>query len=171
MLFSKKMNESINQQIGNEFGASLQYVAIASHFVGEGLPILSEHFYKQAAEERDHAMRFVKYVVDAGGHVDIPAIPAPTSQFKNVEEAVKLSLAWEINVTKQINDIVDLSQKEHDHTTENFMGWFVNEQLEEVSSMDRLLKVVRRAGDNLIYVEEYIARLKGGAGAEPAVQA
>ncbi len=163
MLISKSMNAAINAQIGHEFGASLQYVAIASHFAGETLQVLSAHFYKQAEEERDHAMKFVKYVLDAGGHVDIPAIPAPASQFKSVEEAVKLSLEWEMKVTKQINDLLELARKEHDYITENFLAWFVNEQLEEVSSMDKLLKVVRRAGDNLIYVEDYLARLKGKA--------
>lgn len=163
MLISKSMNAAINAQIGHEFGASLQYVAIASHFAGETLQVLAAHFYKQAEEERDHAMKFVKYVLDAGGHVDIPAIPAPTCQFKSVEEAVKLSLQWEITVTKQINDLLELARKENDYITENFLAWFVNEQLEEVSTMDKLLKVVRRAGDNLIYVEDYLARLKGEA--------
>ncbi len=161
MLISKKMNEAINQQIGHEFGASLQYVAIASYFLSESLHILAAHFYKQAEEERDHAMRFVKYVLDAGGRVEIPAIPAPASQFKSVEEPVKLSVEWEMTVTKQINDLLELSRKESDYITENFLAWFVNEQLEEVSSMEHLLKVVRRAGpNNLLYVEDYVARLK-----------
>src|SRR5207245_11723319 len=79
MLFSKKMNAAINEQIGREFAASLEYVSIASSFASEGLPELAKHFYRQAEEERDHAMRFVKYVVDAGGKVAIPAIPATKS--------------------------------------------------------------------------------------------
>ena len=167
MLISKKMNEAINRQIGNEFGASLQYVAIASYFVSEGLNLLAAHFYKQAEEERTHAMKFVKYVVDAGGRVEIPAVPAPVSKFKTVEDAIKLSLEWEMTVTKQINQLLELSRQENDYTTENFLAWFVNEQLEEVSSMDRLLKVVRLAGpNNVLYVEEYIAHLKGGSEAE-----
>jgi ferritin len=77
MLISKKINDAINQQIGNEFGASLQYVAIATHFDQEALPQLAAHFYKQAEEERDHAMRFVKFVVDTDGEVVIPAVKAP----------------------------------------------------------------------------------------------
>ena len=74
------------------------------------------------------------------------------------EEAVKLSLDWEETVTKQINGLVDLAGKENDHTSHTFLQWFVNEQLEEVSSMDMLLKHVRRAGENLLFVEDYLAR-------------
>ncbi len=169
MLISPKMNAAINEQIGNEFAASLQYVAIASHFAGEGLSELAGKFYLQAEEERDHAMRFVRYVVDAGGRVAIPAVAAPKAQFASVEEAVKLSLEWEQTVTRQINGLVQLAIQEQDYIAQNFLGWFVNEQLEEVSSMDNLLKVVQRAGEqNLLYVESYLARQHGtgvGSGA------
>ena len=75
MLISQEMTAALNQQIGNEFSASLQYVAIAAHFDSESLPELAAHFYRQADEERAHAMRFVKYVLDAGGRVEIPTIP------------------------------------------------------------------------------------------------
>ena len=164
MLISKKMNAAINEQIGYEFAASLQYVAIASHFAGEGLTCLADHFYKQANEERDHAMRFVNYINEAGGRVGIPAIKAPKSEFKTVEDAVKLSLDQEKEVTKKINDLVELAIKESDHISHNMLSWFVKEQLEEVSSMDNLLKVVQRAGEkNLLYVEEYVARHRARA--------
>ena len=87
MLTSKKVVTAINKQIGNEFGASMQYVAIAAYFSGDALPQLAQHFYRQAAEENDHAMRFIKYLTDAGGRVVIPAIGAPQPTFKNAEEA------------------------------------------------------------------------------------
>jgi bacterioferritin B len=161
MLISKKMNAAINQQIGNEFGASLQYVAIASNFAGEGLSALAGHFYKQAEEEREHAMRFVHYLDDAGGKVEIPTIPAPRTSFKNVADAIRLALNHELRVTSQINGLVDLALKESDHISRDMLSWFVREQLEEVSSMDSLLKVVQRAGEsNLIHVEDYITRLE-----------
>src|SRR5215813_14505470 len=108
MLTSQKVIDAINEQIGYEFSASMQYYAIAAHFAAEALPQLSQHFFRQADEEKDHALRFIKYVVDAGGRVMIPAIDAPKSKFKNPEEAVKLSLDQEIHVTKQINALVDL---------------------------------------------------------------
>jgi ferritin len=163
MLISEKVVSALNLQIGNEFGASHQYVAIAAHFDVEGLPELSSHFYRQAEEERQHAMRFVKYIIDAGGRPAIPPIPAPTPKFQFAEEAVKLSLEQEIKVTQQINGLYDLAQKEGDHITLNFLQWFLKEQLEEVSSMDTLLKIVQRAGEaGLLHVEQYLARKKKG---------
>ncbi len=159
MLISKKMNDALNTQVGNEFGASLQYVSIGCYFGKEGLPELSAHFMRQADEERMHALKLAQYVVDAGGQVAIPAIPAPKSELKSAEDAVKLSLEWEMTVTKQINGLVDLAIAESDHISRNFLQWFVNEQLEEVSSMDQLLSIVRRAGESgLLFVEDYLAR-------------
>ena len=169
MLFSERMNAAINEQIGHEFGASHQYVSIASYFDGESLPELARHFYRQAEEERDHAMRFVHYVVDAGGQVVIPAVPAPKATFVSAEEAVQLSLDWENTVTKQIGGLVDLALKENDHTTKTFLDWFVTEQLEEVSSMSTLLGMIRRAGkDGLLFVEAYVGRRPLTSAAAPA---
>ncbi|MCL4179715.1 MAG: ferritin [Verrucomicrobia bacterium] len=158
MLVSKKVTGAINQQIGNEFGASLQYVSIASYLSEEGLIELSSFFYKQAEEEREHAMRFVKYVVDSGGRVEIPAIPAPRHSFKQVLEALELSLNWEREVTNQITALYELAVKESDYLTQNFLSWFIKEQLEEVSTMDTLVKVGKRAKDNLLFLEEFVAR-------------
>jgi len=106
MLTSQKVIDAINEQIGYEFSAELQYYAIASHFAAEALPQLSQHFFRQAEEEKGHALRFIKYVVDAGGRVAIPAIDAPKSKFKTARDAVKLSLDQEIHVTNQINGLV-----------------------------------------------------------------
>jgi bacterioferritin B len=161
MIISKDMNAAINTQIGNEFGAMLQYVAIAAYFSGEGLAELAAHFNRQAEEERLHAMRFVKYLLDAGGAVSISEIPSPRSRFQSAAEAVQYSLGQERTVTNQINDLVELAIKESDHATKNILNWFVDEQLEEVSSMDQLLKVIERAGENnLLYVEDHLARSK-----------
>lgn len=167
MLISKKINDAINQQVGNEFGASLQYVAIAVHFDTRALPQLAAHFYKQAEEERDHAMRFVKFLVDTDADVKIPAVTAPKMKFASAEEAIKLSLEWEMEVTQQIHKLVDIAKKESNYTTDTFLQWFVKEQLEEVSSMDSLLKVIRLAGeDGLLRVEEWLAR-RGGQMSKP----
>lgn len=168
MLISKEMNAAIDEQIGHEFGAMLQYVAIATYFDGEGLPVLARHFYRQAEEERDHAMRFVRYVVDAGGTVAIPAVPAVSSAFGSAEEAVQRSLDWELTVTRQINGLMDRAIKENDHLAHNMLEWFVEEQLEEVSSMETLLRMVRRAGESgLLFVENYLAQGRAAAPASP----
>ena len=159
MLISKKINDALNEQIGNEFNASLLYISIAAHFEGETLPMLAQHFYKQAGEEHGHAMRFVKYILDAGGRMVIPSVPAPQARFASAEEAVKLSLDQELRVTQQVNHLVAMAKAEKDFTTDNFLQWFVKEQLEEVKSMTDLLNVIRRATEkNLLRVEEYLAR-------------
>jgi len=152
----------INQQIGNEFSAMLQYYAIAAHFGAEALPELAGYFWKQAEEEKAHALRFIQFLLDAGARVEIPGAPAPQASFAAAEEAVKLSLEQEERVTAQINTLVSKAKAESDYTSDNFLQWFVKEQLEEVSSMDQLLRVVQRAGEaNLLRVEDYLAREKG----------
>ena len=162
MLASEKLLSAINQQIGNEFGASLQYVSIASHFESQALTGLARFFYRQADEERDHAMKFVKFVVDAEGQLEIPAIPAPKSQFKTAEEAVGMALDWEQEVTKQIYHLVDIAKEDSNYIAIRFLDWFINEQFEEVNTMSHLLQVVERAGeDGLLFVEEFLAR-EGG---------
>jgi ferritin len=166
MLISQELNAAINEQIGHEFGAMLQYVAIATYFDGEALPRLAAHFYRQAEEEKSHAMRLVHYVVEAGGQVAIPAIPAGRSGFSSAEEAVKLSLDQEITVTNQINALTHLAIQDNDHAARIMLDWFVTEQIEEVSSMDQLLRMIQRAGESgLLFVEQFLAE-SGGEGGE-----
>lgn len=158
MLISETLNAKLNEQVGCEFAASIQYTAIAAHFDSESLPYLARHFYKQAAEEHAHAMKFIKFLVDAGGCVEIPVIEKPVSKFSLTEDAVKLSLEQEIKVTNLINALMDLALKENNHIASTFLQWFVTEQLEEVSSMDQLLRIVQRAGEgNLLAIEQYLA--------------
>ncbi len=157
-LISKKVAAAINAQIGMEFLASLQYEAIAAWFKLEGLPRLHAHFVKQAEEERDHAHRFIKYLHDVGVGLEMPGIPAPKCNFKSATEAVQLALNHELKVTDSIKAILTLADKENDRFTQNALQWFISEQLEEVSSMDELLQIVRRAGDGgLLFVEDYLA--------------
>lgn len=159
MLISEPMNAALNQQIGNEFSSSLQYVAIATYFDAESLPELAGFFYRQAEEERAHAMRFVKYVVDAGGKVQIAAVPESNSRFASAEAAVRSALDGEMEVTGQINQLVNLAIQQSDHITQSFLHRFVTEQLQEVATMDALLRIVQRAGEGgLLHVEQYLAR-------------
>ena len=158
MLISQSMNKQMNEQIGHEFGASMQYVNIAAYFDNAALPVLTQHFLRQADEEREHAMKFVRYILEAGGQVAIPAIPAPRHEFASAEEAVSLALEWEYTVTKQINALLDRAFSEHDYVAHDFLEWFAREQLEEVSSMDTLLKMIRRGGEpGLMLVENALA--------------
>ncbi len=168
MLASQKIVDAFNAQIGRELGASHQYIAIASYFARENLDQLSEFFFRQADEEREHAMKFVRFVLDVDGAVEIPEIEKPHPSFETAREAVAKALEWEQEVTRQIYSLVELSQEERNHIASRFLDWFVDEQLEEVTLMSNLLGVVERAGEgNLLYVEDYLVR-HGVEGADSA---
>jgi len=158
MLISKELEKAINAQIGREFGASLQYINIAAYFDSDDLPTLAGFFYRQADEEHMHAMKFLHYVVDAGGSVQIPAIEAPRSEFRAADEAAQLALEWEMEVTRQINDLMDRAIQQNDHIAQDFLRWIVTEQLEEISTMERLLSIIKRSKDNLLFVDDYLSR-------------
>jgi len=172
MLISQPLNDKINEQVGCEFAASIQYTAIAAHFDAESLPFLAQYFYRQATEEHVHAMKFIKFLINAGARVEIPVIAKPVASFPFAEDAVRLSLDQEIKVTDLINSLMDLALKENNHIAATFLQWFVTEQLEEVSSMDQLLKIVQRAGEpNLLLIEQYLAgskRVGAGSRQDPA---
>ena len=158
MLINNELEQAINEQIGREFGASLQYVNIATYFDSDDLPNLAAFFYRQADEERMHAMKFSQYIVDAGGQVRVPEIHAPRHDFASAEEAVKLALEWEMDVTNQINALMELAVSQKDHIAQDFLRWFVTEQLEEVSTMTALLSIVRRSKENELFADDYLAR-------------
>ena len=158
MLISDKINASFNEQVGHELANSNQYVAIAAYFEGESLLGLAKLFYKQAEEERAHAMKFVKFILEAGGKVVVPAIAAVKNEFKSAEDAAQLALDAETRTTNQINDLVTLTIAEKNYIAQNFLQWFVNEQLEEMTSAETHLAVIKRAGPNaLLMVEAYLA--------------
>jgi ferritin len=168
-----RFTDHLNEQVGYEFGASQQYVAIAVHYDAQTLPQLAAHFYRQAVEERNHAMMIVQYLLDADADIRIPGVEEPKVAFADVVEPVALALAQEKRVTEQIADLVKLAREEGDLVGEQFLYWFLQEQREEVSSMSSLLDVVERSRDNVLLVEEYLARESGGenplgAGAPPA---
>jgi len=170
MLISTEIADAINAQIGMEFQASLQYDAIGAHFASESLPKLALYFFKQATEERGHAHRFMKYLIDCGARVVIPALPATINRFQFAKDAVKLSYDQEMAVTQAINCIQDTAVKSGDHLTVTFLQWFIREQLEEVAGMESLLKTVERAGEGgLLLVEQLLTTgsLKGGGPAIP----
>jgi ferritin len=158
MLISKELEQAINDQIGREFGASLQYISIAAYFDADSLPQLAAFFYRQSDEEHMHAMKFEKYIIDAGGQVRIGAVSASRYDFKSAQDAIQAALDWEMEVTKQINALMTLAIEQKDYIAQDFLRWFVTEQLEEISTMETLLRVVGRAGDNLLWVEDFLAR-------------
>ena len=168
-----KFADALNEQIGYEFGASQQYIAVAAHYDAQTLPQLAAHFYRQAVEERNHAMIIVQYLLDADERVVIPGVEAPQTDFADAVAPVALALEQEKRVTDQIVGLVKLARDEGDLVGEQFLHWFLQEQREEVASMTELLTTVERGKDNLLQVEELLARQGGGdspleAGAPPA---
>ena len=163
----------LNEQIGHEFGASQQYIAVAVYYDSQSLAQLAAHFYRQAVEERNHAMMMVQYLLDADHDVVTPGIDAPQTGFSDAVAPVALALEQEKRVTEQIIELVKLARDEGELVGEQFLHWFLQEQREEVASMTDLLAVVQRGKDNLLTVEEYLSRAAGGenpleAGAPPA---
>jgi bacterioferritin B len=161
VLISKELTKAFNEQIGHEFAASMQYVAIAAHFNQRQMKLLAKLFLDQSEEERQHAMKFVQYVLDTKGGLKIPAIPPPTMAFATAEAAVEAALSWEQDVTRQITGLMDLAVKQNDYLAQSFLQWFIDEQLEEVVKMDRLLGVIKQSGErNLLMVEAYLVHIE-----------
>ena len=165
-----RFHDAVNEQIGYEFGASQQYIAIAVYYDSETLPQLSAHFYRQAVEERNHAMMLVQFLLDADQTVKIPAVEAPQTEFEDAVAPVALALEQEKRVTAQISALAALAREEGDLVGEEFLNWFLKEQREEVSSMSDLLKLVQRASEsNLLLAEESLSRVPvGDAGVDPS---
>jgi ferritin len=159
MLISSKINAAFNAQVGHELANSNQYVAIAAWFDGESLKGLAKLFYKQAEEEREHAMKFVEFILDAGGKVEIPAIPAVQNAFASAEAAARLALDAEERTTDQINDLMTLAIAEKNYAAQNFLQWFVNEQVEEIATASTNLDVIKKAGPNVLMVEAYLSHI------------
>ena len=160
--------DRLNEQVGHEFAASQQYLAIAVYYDDETLPRLAAFFYAQSLEERNHALMMIQYLLDAGVEAPIPGVDAPQTAFGDVVEPVALALAQERRVSEQINGLAGIARSEGDYTSEQFMQWFIKEQVEEVASMNDLLKVVTRAKDNPLLAEEYLARESPASeGADP----
>jgi ferritin len=155
-----RFRQALNEQIGREFAASQQYVAIAVYYDSETLPQLAGHFYRQAVEERNHAMIIVQYLLDSDEQVAIPGVESPRTEFPDPIAPVALALEQEKQVTAQIVELAKLAREEGELVGEQFLHWFLEEQREEVSSMSDLLNTVRRATDaNILLVEDYLARV------------
>jgi ferritin len=159
-ILSKKsqFHELLQAQVGNEFSASQQYIALAVWFDNEDLPRLAAHFYKQALEERNHAMMIVQFLMDNDIPVVIPGTETPINEFKAPRDLVALALRQEQQVTDQIVALAKAAREEGDYIGEQFLQWFLKEQVEEVSSMKTLLTIMDRADGNMFYVETFLTR-------------
>ncbi len=159
--------EKLQEQIGHEFAAHQQYVAIATYYDALTMPQMAALFYAQALEERDHAMMMVQYLLDADEQVVIPALDAPQMDFADVVSPVELALAQEKRVTDQINELTRVAREASDFASDQFMQWFIKEQVEEVATMSDLLAVVTRSKDDLERIEDWVAREDSGPDSDP----
>lgn len=155
-------------QVGNEFSASQQYIAVAAWYERATLPELAGFFYRQAVEERNHAMMLLKFQLDTDRAIDLPGVDKPRSEFPDAIEPVRVALAQEKRVTEQIKAMTRAARDESDFQAEQFLQWFLKEQVEEVSSMGDLLATLEHSAGNLLLVEDYVVRISaGGEGVDP----
>jgi ferritin len=162
-----RFTDQLNVQIGNELAAHNQYLACAVYYDDLTMPQMAAFFYAQALEERAHAAMMIQYLLDTDAQVVIPAVEAPVNEFDDVVAPVALALAQEKRVTDQVNSLLRIARDEDDFASEQFMQWFIKEQVEEVATMSDLLAVTTRNRDDIEDIEEYVAREQGGAETDP----
>jgi ferritin len=155
---SERFVDALSAQIAREFGAAHQYVAVGTYYAAETYPQLATYFYRQAEEEREHAMKMVNYLVDRGVQPDIGAIDAPRKSFGDHVEPIRLALDQERRVTVQISELFEIARETRDYQSEQFMQWFLEEQVEEEAAMGDLLAVAERTRTVPMLLEEYLAR-------------
>ena len=158
MIINQRTADAMNEQIQSEFHASSQYVAMAIYFDERGLPDLAQFFYRQAEEERMHAMKFVHFMLETGAKPLIPPVPEVRNAFDDAADAVQTALNQELTVTDQINNLVRIAMEENDFTSNNFLQWFVEEQVEEVDTFSTLLQTIEHAAGNMLFVEDFVRR-------------
>ena len=166
-MVAPRFADQLNVQIGNELAAHNQYLACAVHYDALTMPRMAAFFYAQALEERAHAAMMIRYLLDTDSPVVIPAVEAPVSSFEDVVAPVALALEQEKRVTEQVNGLLRIAREENDFASEQFLQWFIKEQVEEVATMSDLLAVATRNRDDIEDIEEYVAREQSAAEDDP----
>lgn len=155
---SERLIDAINEQIGKEYAAAHQYVAIASYYDLATYPNLARLFSEQAEEEREHAAKMVAYLIDSGAAPQLGDIAAPRDEFKDHVEPIRLALEQERSNSVTIHELFDIARETRDHSSEVFLHWFISEQVEEESRMESLLEVAERVRDFPMMLDEFVYR-------------
>ncbi len=142
-MLSDKMTIALNEHMNYEMYSAYHYAAMAAWFEDLGLFGMANWMYIQTQEEMSHAMKFFRYIIDSDARVELLAIGKPPQDWENPKQAFDDVLAHEKIVTKKIHELVDLSLKENDHATHNFLQWFVAEQVEEEAAADDICKQLK----------------------------
>jgi bacterioferritin B len=160
---AERFVEALNGQIARELGASQQYLAVAIWYDAQTLPRLARLFYDQSVEERTHALMMAQYLLESDVEPRIPGVRDPRQDFADLVEPIALALEQERKVTEQISDLTGIARDERDYVSEQFMQWFLKEQVEEIDLMSSLLAVAERSKERPMEIEQYIAREAVGA--------
>ncbi len=166
MKVSPKMKKSLNDQVGLEANASNSYLAMASWCEVTGYEGAANYFYAQSDEERTHMLKIVHFLNDMGATATIPATKAPATSYKSLEVILKTALKNEQAVTAAIHKMVEISQKDKDHSTYAFLEWFVNEQVQEETKFETLLQKFDLIGRDKLAINEIDKLLASQATAE-----
>lgn len=168
MMISQKMLDAINDQINFEYYSYWVYQAMTFKIDSMGFKIFTKWFQQQSDEEVIHAMKMSNYLLDQGAEVKLSSLEAPKNNYTNVEEIVQTALDHELEVTKRINKLMALARDEDDFATSAFMQWFVDEQVEEVATVNQLLDMVRMCDSSgqLLLLEDRIMSLRESSGSE-----
>jgi ferritin len=160
MMISDKMAARLNEQVKHEFFSFWAYLAMAYSFESMGLKGFAAKFFKQAEEEKGHAAKIAKYLVDQGAQVSLTALDQPKVTYSSALEIIEAALEHEKFITKKIAEIATQAQSETDHATHSFIEWFVDEQVEEVSTMTEILAWVKMANNpgQLLMLEGRLAQ-------------
>lgn len=165
------MKNALNDQVSLEASASNSYLAMASWCEVTGYQGAANYFYAQSDEERTHMLKIVHFLNDLGVSATIPAIKAPVSSYKSLESLIKTALKNEQAVTAAIHKMVEISQKEKDHSTYAFLEWFVNEQVQEETKFETILQKFDLLGRDKLGINEidkYLASEAAAPAANPA---
>lgn len=163
--------KELHEQIAREFGAGQQYLAVAVFYDAQTLPRLAQFFYAQSAEERGHALMMVRFLLDRDVRVEIPGVAAPKTAFDDIVAPIRIALEQEKKVSGQISDLAATARQAGDYLSEQFMQWFLGEQVEEEATMSALLDVAERCRDRPMDIEDYLAREGLGGGDEEGAPA
>lgn len=161
MMISNHMAQKLNEQITHELFSAHLYLAMSCAFNHMGLPILGKWFNDQADEERAHGMKIVNYVQDVGAPVRLDALPKPQGFSDSPTDIVSTAVEHELTISRQINELVALAESEKDYATRSFLQWFLDEQVEEVATVNGLLQLVKMGGDkHMLQVEARVANMR-----------
>lgn len=155
-MFSKKLEKALNEQIAKESSAGFYYLSMASWMEVNGFEGTAKFLYQQSDEERMHMLKLFHYVNEIGGHAIAPEVKKPETDFKSYHDIFQKIIAQEMEVTAAIHNLVNLANKENDHTTMNFLQWYIAEQREEEalfrSILDKL-KILGKDGAGLYLLD------------------